>query len=181
MARFGVRSGSLAFARPDEGAVTKRPERTGANIARICHAEGRGFESHHPLLNWLDGAGAPFQGAPAGLTRWSCWCARQLVAVPDRFARRCRTAAVVAEAGRAGAVPPEIGARAAARRVVAEGAGSAGLEDPVDAAGRRVVIDLRRVPVVGDDAEPAGGHVVVVDRDPGVGVDACVVRVQAVV
>jgi hypothetical protein len=25
-------------------------ERTGANIARICHAEGRGFESHHPLL-----------------------------------------------------------------------------------------------------------------------------------
>jgi hypothetical protein len=23
--------------------------RTGANIAGTCHAEGRGFESHHPL------------------------------------------------------------------------------------------------------------------------------------
>jgi hypothetical protein len=25
-------------------------ERTGAKVADSCHAEGRGFESHHPLL-----------------------------------------------------------------------------------------------------------------------------------
>ncbi len=42
MARFGVRSGSVAFANLGNG----RFERTGA---RICHAEGRGFESLHPL------------------------------------------------------------------------------------------------------------------------------------
>jgi hypothetical protein len=30
-------------------ALSSERARTGANIAGICHAEGRGFESHHPL------------------------------------------------------------------------------------------------------------------------------------
>jgi hypothetical protein len=63
MARFSVRSGSPVFARSDEDPVNKRLSeraRTGANIARSCHAEGRGFESHHPLLKHPDIGGFCF-------------------------------------------------------------------------------------------------------------------------
>jgi hypothetical protein len=35
--------------RPWNQAGLSERARTGANIARTCHAEGRGFESHHPL------------------------------------------------------------------------------------------------------------------------------------
>jgi hypothetical protein len=52
MARFGVRSGSVAFACLNVSAAINRLSertRTGAHIAGPCHAEGRGFESHHPL------------------------------------------------------------------------------------------------------------------------------------
>ena len=53
MAALGVRSGSLPFGRPSRrrckqqvSANTSERTRTAANP---CHAEGRGFESHHPL------------------------------------------------------------------------------------------------------------------------------------
>jgi hypothetical protein len=56
MARFGVRSGALAFADAQEDAARERFERTGANEGErvrtslaLAKAEGRGFESHHPL------------------------------------------------------------------------------------------------------------------------------------
>jgi hypothetical protein len=53
MAALGVRSGSVPFAR-STGSLRKRkvsansgePARTPASF---CHAEGRWFESHHPL------------------------------------------------------------------------------------------------------------------------------------
>jgi hypothetical protein len=53
MARFSVRSGSLAFARLYGKACKRSFERTGANGRERSHAlpcKGRGFESHHPLL-----------------------------------------------------------------------------------------------------------------------------------
>src|SRR5690348_8052311 len=52
MARLGVRSGSVPFTRSGEDAADEplsERARTGANIAGSCRAEGRGFESHHPL------------------------------------------------------------------------------------------------------------------------------------
>src|SRR2546430_2700123 len=52
MARFGVRLGALVFARskrsPPIDALSERT-RTGRERSLACHAEGRGFESHHPL------------------------------------------------------------------------------------------------------------------------------------
>src|SRR5439155_19221388 len=64
MARFGVRSGSRVSARADEDPATKRFERTGAErartVARTCHSEGRGFESHHPLSEKPRSAGGVF-------------------------------------------------------------------------------------------------------------------------
>jgi hypothetical protein len=45
-----VRSRSLARANTLETSGLSARARTGANIAGICHAEGRGFESHHPLV-----------------------------------------------------------------------------------------------------------------------------------
>jgi hypothetical protein len=45
-----VRSRSLARSETLETSGLSARLRTGANIARTCHAEGRGFESHHPLV-----------------------------------------------------------------------------------------------------------------------------------
>src|SRR5262249_14706901 len=45
-----VRSRSLARSEHWKQAVLSERTRAGANIARICHAEGRGFESLHPLV-----------------------------------------------------------------------------------------------------------------------------------
>ena len=39
--------------------------RAGANIAGRCHAEGRGFESHHPLLTKLRNRGFSLAGLAA--------------------------------------------------------------------------------------------------------------------
>jgi hypothetical protein len=44
-----VRSRSLTRSKSAETSGLSARTRTGADIARICHAEGRGFESHHPL------------------------------------------------------------------------------------------------------------------------------------
>jgi hypothetical protein len=53
MAALGVRSGSLAFARPTRSRckreVSANPNERARTLASFCHAEGRGFESHHPL------------------------------------------------------------------------------------------------------------------------------------
>jgi hypothetical protein len=38
--------------------------RTGANLAGSCHAEGRGFESHHPLLNRGERTSSAVAGLP---------------------------------------------------------------------------------------------------------------------
>jgi hypothetical protein len=44
-----VRSCSLAGTKTLQTSGLSERARTGANVARICHAEGRGFESLHPL------------------------------------------------------------------------------------------------------------------------------------
>ena len=53
MVTLAVRSGSLVFGRRQRITLLKHTfserARTGANAAHTCHAEGRGFESHHPL------------------------------------------------------------------------------------------------------------------------------------
>jgi hypothetical protein len=45
-----VRSRSLSRTKTLQKSSLSERARTGANVARTCHAEGRGFESHHPLL-----------------------------------------------------------------------------------------------------------------------------------
>jgi hypothetical protein len=53
MAALDVRSGSVAFARPTRSRCKEKVSANGRAPARTlatpCHAEGRGFESHHPL------------------------------------------------------------------------------------------------------------------------------------
>jgi hypothetical protein len=53
MAALGVRSASLPFARSPrrrcKGEVSANPSEQARTPASLCHAEGRGFESHHPL------------------------------------------------------------------------------------------------------------------------------------
>jgi hypothetical protein len=57
MAARGVRSGSLPFARRTRSRrkreVSANPCARARTLALPCHAEGRGFESLHPLLNPL--------------------------------------------------------------------------------------------------------------------------------
>jgi hypothetical protein len=64
MAALGVRSGSLAFARPTRGRckqqVSANSGERARTLASFCHAEGRGFESHHPLRRACKSAGAVF-------------------------------------------------------------------------------------------------------------------------
>jgi hypothetical protein len=50
LAGFGVRSRSLARTEPVQSGGLSERARAEANIARICPAEGRGFESHHPFV-----------------------------------------------------------------------------------------------------------------------------------
>jgi hypothetical protein len=53
MAADSVRSGSVLFARSSEDPANRTDSPHGRERVRtpasICHAEGRGFESHHPL------------------------------------------------------------------------------------------------------------------------------------
>jgi hypothetical protein len=53
MAALGVRSGSLPFARSPRSRCKREVSANSSERVRttacICHAEGRGFESHHPL------------------------------------------------------------------------------------------------------------------------------------
>jgi hypothetical protein len=44
-----VRLRSLTRTKTLQKSSLSERARTGANTARICHAEGRGFEPHHPL------------------------------------------------------------------------------------------------------------------------------------
>ena len=50
-----VRSRSLALTNMLQATGLSERERTGANVAGSCHAEGRGFESHHPLNSLQEG------------------------------------------------------------------------------------------------------------------------------
>jgi hypothetical protein len=54
MAALGVRSGSLRFGRGSRSRCKRQVSANAGERARTlanpCHAEGRGFESHHPLL-----------------------------------------------------------------------------------------------------------------------------------
>ncbi len=54
MAALGIRSGSLQFVRSGRSRCKRQVSANGSARARTpatpCHAEGRGFESHHPLL-----------------------------------------------------------------------------------------------------------------------------------
>jgi len=71
MAAPGVRSGSLLFTRFRRGRckrqVSAHPSEPARTPASICHAEGRGFESHHPLQGkprkrgFLVGSGCPLR------------------------------------------------------------------------------------------------------------------------
>jgi hypothetical protein len=54
MAAFAVRSASLPFVRPTRSLcnqeVSANSSERPRTLASFCHAEGHGFESHHPLL-----------------------------------------------------------------------------------------------------------------------------------
>jgi hypothetical protein len=70
MAALGVRSGSVPFARPTRSLCKKEVSANSSEHARtpasLCHAEGRGFESHHPLSKPLQTASSVAQAANGG-------------------------------------------------------------------------------------------------------------------
>jgi hypothetical protein len=105
MAAFGVRSGSAPFARPTRSRrkrdISANPSERARTLATPCHAEGRGFESLHPLRATENVPGTPPRRVatrPRVSSELSPQSAREPSACGQRVARSERAYATTMDA-----------------------------------------------------------------------------------